>query len=264
MSNNADPANEASAAAAQTWDPARYARNARFVADLAGAAVELLAPQAGERILDLGCGDGALSVKLQEMGVEVVGVDASAEQIEAARAAGVAARVMDGQALDFSGEFDAVVSNAAMHWMNRDPDAVIAGVHRALRPRGRFVAEFGGYANCAAARVALYAALRHRGCDPEAANPWYFPSPAEYGARLARGGFAVDSIELVPRLTRLPGDITGWLDTFADSFFNLLPEAEREPARQEVRALLLPMLCDGEGTWHVDYMRLRFSAHLPD
>ena len=124
----------------QTWDPDRYARNARFVADLGAPVVELLAPRAGERILDLGCGDGVLTAKLASLGCHVIGVDASAQQIDAARKLGLDARVMNGEALDFDSEFDAVFSNAALHWM-RDPAKVIAGVHRALTPHGRFVGD---------------------------------------------------------------------------------------------------------------------------
>src|SRR5512138_2182814 len=129
---------------AQTWDPERYARNARFVSDLGAPVVELLAPRPGERILDLGCGDGALTEKLVALGCEVIGVDGSAEQVAGARRRGIDARVADGQALDFDGEFDAVFSNAALHWMKR-ADAVVDGVWRALRPGGRFVAECGGH-----------------------------------------------------------------------------------------------------------------------
>ncbi len=110
--------------ASQTWDPERYARNARFVSDLATAVVELLNPHPGEPILDLGCGDGVLTAKLAAMGCSVVGVDGSRAQIEAARKLGLDARVMDGERLSFDSEFDAVFSNAALHWM-RNPGAVI-------------------------------------------------------------------------------------------------------------------------------------------
>ena len=143
----------------QSWDPEGYARNARFVADLGAPVVELLAPQAGERVLDLGCGDGALTAKLAAMGCDVIGVDASAPQIEAARKLNVDARVMDGELLDFDGEFDAVFSNAALHWMRNQPDKVIAGVHRALKPAGRFVAELGGHGCVNKIKTALVAAL---------------------------------------------------------------------------------------------------------
>ncbi|MGH7897359.1 MAG: class I SAM-dependent methyltransferase, partial [Candidatus Binatia bacterium] len=132
----------------QSWDPERYARNARFVSDLGAPVVELLAPVAGERILDLGCGDGVLSKKLADLGCEIVGVDGSAGQVAAAQALGIDARVVDGEKLAFENEFDAVFSNAALHWMKRADD-VIAGVWRALRPGGRFVAECGG-AGCVA------------------------------------------------------------------------------------------------------------------
>src|SRR2546430_1639068 len=108
----------------QTWDPERYARHARFVSDLGMPVVDLLAPQPGERILDVGCGDGALTVKLVERGCQVVGVDGSARQVEAARALGIDAHVMDAQELAFEGEFDAVFSNAAMHWMKRADDVI--------------------------------------------------------------------------------------------------------------------------------------------
>ena len=148
----------------QTWDPNRYAQNARFVAYLGAPLIELLAPQPGERILDLGCGDGALTEKLAACGCTVVGVDGSAEQIAAARQRGLDARVMNGEALDFDRDFDAVFSNAALHWMKR-VDAVIDGVRRALKPGGRFVAEMGGAGCVAKVREALTMALRLRGID---------------------------------------------------------------------------------------------------
>ena len=248
----------------QSWDPARYARNARFVADLGAPVLELLAPRPGERILDLGSGDGALTEKLRDLGVDVLGVDASAEQVAAARARGLAAEVVDGEALAFGPEFDAVFSNAALHWMKRDPDAVIAGVRRALRPGGRFIAEMGGYMNVAAVRVALYAVLRQRGYDPVRADPWYFPSPDEYARRLARGGFVVDSIALIPRRTPLPGDIRDWLDTFAESFLAEAPASEHAGLKDDVADLVEPMLRDADGNWHTDYVRLRFAARLAE
>ncbi len=244
----------------QTWDPERYARNARFVADLGAPVVELLAPRAGERILDLGCGDGALTVKLVEMGCDVVGVDASAPQIEAAKRVGLNVRVMDGENLSFENEFDAVFSNAALHWMRNAPDKVIAGVHRALKAGGRFVAECGGYGCVAKIKGALVAALNRRGIDGEAASPWYFPTVEDYSQRLASGGFAPTYIALIPRPTPLPGDVTAWLETFAENFTRPLPPEDRPAFLAEVQEALRPQLCDAEGKWTADYVRLRFSA----
>ena len=247
----------------QTWDPERYARNARFVADLGAPVVELLAPRADERILDLGCGDGVLTAKLAAMGCDVIGVDASPPQIEAARKLGVDARVMDGENLAFANEFDAVFSNAALHWM-RDPDKVIAGVRRALRPQGRFVAEFGGHGCVAKIKKALVDALNRRNINGEAAVPWFFPTVEDYSQRLAKAGFAINYIALIPRLTPLPGDVTAWLETFAESFTAPLPPADRPAYLAEVQEDLRPQLCDAQGKWTADYVRLRFSARKQD
>ena len=247
--------------AGQRWDPARYQRNAGFVARLGEPLLELLAPQPQERILDLGCGDGALTALLARR-AEVIGVDASAEQVAAARARGLAAEVADGASLDFAGEFDAVFSNAALHWM-RDPDAVIAGVWRALKPGGRFVAECGGAGNVETVRRALAEALARHGIDAEAANPWYFPSAEEYRVRLERHGFAVASIALIPRPTRLPGSLADWLDTFAESFLATVPPQTRPSLKHEVEETLRGRLTDAAGAWTVDYVRLRFNALKP-
>lgn len=257
MSEQSDPAG---AAATQTWQAERYATNARFVADLGAPVLNLLAPRPGERILDLGCGDGALTLKLAEAGANVLGVDSAEELLAAARKLGLEVRAMDGHALDFAGEFDAVFSNAALHWM-LDPDAVIAGVHRALKPGGRFVGEFGGHGNVAACVVALMAVLNARGYDGPSRRLWFFPSAEAYAARLRRHGFHIDSIELIPRPTPLPTGMRGWLDTFGENFFAVLPEADREAAVDEVLALLAPALCDEAGNWTADYVRLRFAAH---
>lgn len=243
----------------QTWNPELYARNARFVSDLGMPVVELLAPQPGERILDLGCGDGALTAKLVALGCEVVGVDSSPEQVAAAVRLGLDARVMDGHALNFDGEFDAVFSNAALHWMRR-PDEVIAGVARALRPGGRFVGECGGAGNIQAVVDALFAVLRQRGIDPKPLNPWYYPDADEYRGRLEAHGFRVRSIALFPRPTPQPGDISRWLETFAGAFLSAVPEAARPDLIAELREALRPALLNTDGTWVVDYVRLRFVA----
>jgi len=246
----------------QTWDPERYARNARFVSDLGMPVVHLLAPRPGERILDLGCGDGVLAARLMEMGCKVVGVDGSEMQVAAARKLGVDARVMTGETLQFRDEFDAVFSNAALHWMLQ-PDEVIAGVWRALRCGGRFVAEMGGHGNVETIRVALVDALHRRGIHGESLMPWFFPSVEDYSARLRKAGFVISYISLFPRPTRLPGDITSWLENFAGNFLRALPAAERPAYITDVGEALRPKLCDASGDWTADYVRLRFAAQKP-
>lgn len=221
--------------------------------------MELLAPKPAERILDLGCGDGVLTLKLSQLGCQVVGVDSSPEQVAAARRLGLDARVADGEKLDFSAEFDAVFSNAALHWMKRADD-VLASVHAALKPGGRFVGELGGQGCVQTIRNALVAALRRRGIDGESRVPWYFPTPGDYASRLERAGFRVDSMVLFPRPTPLPGDVTGWLETFGESFTRALPPEARRAYLEEVRAALEPQLRDAGGTWIADYVRLRFTA----
>lgn len=249
-------------AAGQEWDAGRYAAHARFVTELGAPVVELLAPQPGERILDLGCGDGVLSARLAQLGCTIVGVDADPDMVRAAQALGVDARLGDGLCLPFVGEFDAVFSNAALHWMKADPDAVIAGVARALRPGGRFVGEMGGHGNVAAVSVALLAALAHRGVDGVAAIPWYFPTIAQYRARLERQGFAVGQIELLPRSTALPTGMARWLETFAGPMLEGIAPAEHEAVRAEAVELLRTVLRDDEDRWTADYVRLRFAAVL--
>ena len=247
----------------QHWDPDRYARNARFVADLGMPVLDLLAPRSGERILDLGCGDGALTEKIAERGIDVVGVDASPDQVEAARRRGLDAKVMDVRALTFQNEFDAVFSNAALHWVQQ-PEAVIAGVRRSLKQGGRFVGEMGGHGNVEAVCRALYTTLENRGLDPSTSDPWYFPTPEAYSTILREGGFNVRSIELFERPTRLPGHVTDWLQTFAESFLNRVETDARPQLLTEIAEALRPRLRAADGVWTVDYVRLRFFAERED
>jgi SAM-dependent methyltransferase len=136
---------------------------------------------------------------------------------------GLTVRKMDGHALDFVSQFDAVFSNAALHWM-RKPKLVIAGVYRALRSRGRFVAELGGHGNVAAIATAMRAVSRARNGDPSLLAPWFFPTVDEYSRHLTEAGFSVKEIALVPRPTPLKTGMDGWLRTFGRSFFDQFPE----------------------------------------
>ncbi|MEM9146658.1 MAG: methyltransferase domain-containing protein [Pseudomonadota bacterium] len=242
------------------WSSDDYARNARFVTDLGSATLALLNPQPGERILDLGCGDGVLTLKIAAAGAKVIGVDASADMVAAAQSRGVEASVCDAHTLEVDGPFDAVFSNAAMHWMTK-PDAVIAGVARALRLGGRFVAEFGGHGNVAAIRTALIAVLaRDHGIDTDLRDIWYFPSVDEHRERLSKGGFDVEEIELIPRPTPVAAGIEAWLKTLAAPAMAKLPEAAQSEAAAAVAHLLAPALEDHAGRWTADYVRLRFRA----
>jgi trans-aconitate methyltransferase len=246
----------------QHWDPDTYARNARFVSDLGAGVFSLLAPQPGERVLDLGCGDGALTEKLVASGCRVIAVDSSAKQVGAARARGLDARRGHAETLPFQAEFDAVFSNAVLHWIP-DAGAAIASVHRALKPGGRFVAEFGGAGCVQTVRLALIAAANRRGLDGAALDPWFFPTDAAYRALLEAQGFVVRAITLFARPTPLPGDITDWLETFAQPFLGAVPPEDRAAFIQEVRDAVAPALFDPVSGWCADYIRLRFAAERP-
>jgi SAM-dependent methyltransferase len=248
---------------AQTWDPNAYARDGAFVHGLAGGVLEWLAAQPGERILDLGCGDGRLTARLTAAGANVVGVDASAAMVRAAKALGVTAVEASAEKLPYSdASFDAVFSNAALHWV-RDQDAMMAEVLRVLKPGGRFVAEMGGHGNIAAIRVALIAVLERHGFGGTEDGVNYYPTPEGYTRRLEQHGFKVERMGLIPRPTPLEkGGMAGWLNTFRRGVLDKLPEASRPQVVDETCALLAPALRDEDGNWIADYVRLRFIARV--
>jgi trans-aconitate methyltransferase len=246
----------------QSWNPTVYAEIGAFVPRLGAGVLGWLDPQPGERILDLGCGDGQLTAKIAEAGADAVGVDASEAMVDSARKRGIDARVCNAEALPFVSEFDAVFSNAALHWM-RNQDAMLAGVKRALRPGGRFVAEMGGHGNIASIQVALAAVLMRHGLSREfnVEQINYFPTPESYRARLEKHGFAVEEIQLIPRLTPLgESGMHGWLMIFRRGVLEAIPEALRPAVIDETVALLEPVLRDEQGNWTADYVRLRFMA----
>ncbi len=246
------------------WDPQAYATHAAFVPALGNAAFELLGATPGERILDLGCGDGVLTERLVAAGATVVGVDADPAMIAAAQAKGLDARLGDGRRLAFGPEFDAVFTNAALHWMG-EPAPVVAGVARALKPGGRFVGEFGGHGNIAAIRVAVRAVLTARGYRVPPYEESYYPTAPEFRAALEAGGLVVDGTWIVPRPTPLASGMGAWLQTFRGGFIDAagVPPDKRAQVIEDTRALLRPILADSAGNWTADYVRLRFAARKP-
>ena len=256
----------------QTWNSTQYAENGGFVASMATEVVDLLDPRPGERILDAGCGNGSLTALLAASGASLRGVDASASMVRAARGLGLTVDHADLTELCYNAEFDAVFSNAALHWIPlASQPAALACLHRALRPGGRLIAEMGGQGNIAAIRTALAAVLPRYGVDPEIAAASFYPAPEHYCQLLEAAGYKVRTITLHPRPTPLPGGSDGmerWLHTFRNGIFDLLPDqSTRQTALAETVALLRPILfdsrqnlADASALWSADYVRLRFYA----
>lgn len=245
------------------WAVATYDSAFGYVSAHGAPLIDLLDPQPGEKIIDLGCGTGALSAEIAARGALVLGIDGKPELITQARMLNSDLSFVVGDAHDFttSESFDAVASNGALHWMTRDPDAVIAQVHAALRPGGRFVAEMGGAGNCAELIAAMLTAWREFGlAEPEL--PWYFPTPAEYAGRLEDGGFTVRLLEYFDRPTRMsegPGGAADWVRIFAADPLADVPLDLIGPLLERINVLAAPALRRESG-WVADYVRLRFAA----
>ena len=246
----------------QTWDTAAYAATGRFVADLAGPVVELLNPQPGEAILDLGCGDGELTQRIAASGAAMTGVDSSPTMVAEARARGL--NVYEGsiRTAVYESEFDAVFSNAALHWMP-DAEAVIAAVHRSLKPGGRFVAEMGGHGNLATQLEGLRAAVFAAGHEaPRLAEHLFFPTIPQYGAILEANGLELRHAMLLDRPTPLDGGEAGlrnWILQFGMHVLEVVPEPQRDAVIRDCESRLRAKLWDGT-QWVADYRRLRFVA----
>jgi trans-aconitate 2-methyltransferase len=239
-----------------SWDTELYEARHGFVWRLGEGVVELLKPQAGERILDLGCGPGQLTKKIAESGAEVVGLDASPEMIGQARQNYPELRfvLQDAAAMNYESEFDAVFSNAALHWM-LDPVAVVRGVSRALKTGGRFVAEMGGKGNIQTIVSAIHGVVsKYR---PIPASRQYYPSVSEYTTILEAHGLEVRTAQLFDRPTPLEGDagMENWISQFKMYYFEGLPAAALSEAVADLRGKLR-----NEKGWYADYRRLRFEA----
>ena len=246
----------------QRWLAARYASNARFVSNMANPLLDLLAAKKGEMILDLGCGDGVLTKLICDTGATAIGVDSSIDQIIATRKLGIQVVAMDGHNLAFKPIFDAILTNAALHWMT-SPKEVISGMWRSLKPGGRLVGEMGGAGNIKAITQAIYDVLGRRELENKASFPWYFPDLKEYKEQLETQGFDVKYIEQFSRPTPLPGKLENWIDTFGEHFLFILSEDDRIKFKEEVTEVLRPELYNPYNRWVADYVRLRFSATRP-
>jgi trans-aconitate methyltransferase len=245
------------AASTSKWNAADYARVGGFVAELGGAALDLLDPQRGERILDIGCGEGTLTQKIVERGATVLGIDNSPEMITAARAKGIDAVLLDVADMTFSSEFDAVFSNATLHWVLEKEQSARA-IFRALKTGGRFAGEMGGEGNLRKLRDALDEELIIRGYVPpiEASN-WY-ASPEEFAAVYEAAGFEQIDARLMERPTRVDHGVNEWVTTFRRGWLDRaqVPEAER--------AEIGTAVADRVGSNIADYVRLRFIMRKPN
>ena len=243
-------------ASTSKWDAADYARVGSFVAELGGAALDLLDPKEGERILDVGCGEGTLTLKIIERGATVLGIDNSAEMIAAARSKGVDALLLPAEDMQFFAEFDAAFSNATLHWVLAKEQAGRA-IFRALKPGGRFAGEMGGEGNLENLREALDEELIIRGYVPpvEASN-WY-ASPGEFATVYEAAGFREVDARLIQRPTQIDHGVAAWVTTFRKGWLDRaqVPEGERD----EVGAAV----ADRVGSNVADYVRLRFIMRKP-
>ena len=244
------------AASTSKWNAADYARVGGFVAELGAAALDLLDPQRGERILDVGCGDGTLTKRIAERGATVTGIDDSLEMIRAAHANGVDALVVDAADMHFDSEFDAAFSNAALHWMPQK-EAVASGIFAALKPGGRFAGEMGGEGNIAKLREELDTELVIRGYVPPSENDNWYPSPEEFAGVYEAAGFEQVDARLIERPTALEHGIAEWVTTFRRGWLDRAGVPEQE--RSDIGAAV----ADRFGSNIADYVRLRFVMRKP-
>ncbi len=244
-------------ASTSQWDAADYARVGGFVPALGAAALELLDPQPGEAILDVGCGDGALTQQILERGATVVGIDNSLSMIGAARSRGLDARLMDAAQLKFAEAFDAVFSNATLHWV-LDKERAARAIWFALKPGGRFAGEMGGEGNLANLRQALDDELVARGYGPPTYAANWYPGVEEFSAIYETAGFKDIDAELIERPTPLEHGVAAWVLTFRAGWLDRasVPHEERQAIADAVAARV--------ATDTADYVRLRFIMRKPN
>ena len=243
------------------WNPELYQSSHAFVYQHGRGLVELLAPQAGEQILDAGCGTGQLTNEIAQAGAEVLGIDNSAAMIEQARKnyPALEFRQADVRELPFRNQFDAVFSNAVLHWV-KEADRAAAAIAAALKPGGRFVAEFGGHGNTRAFLQSIWSAMEAMGC--ERMLPWFYPTVGEYASVLERHGFEVRFATLFDRPIALEGGAAGlarWIDMFGGPFVKAAGEERKAELIRRTEEQARPKL-DEDGGWKMDYRRLRVLA----
>lgn len=248
-----------------TWNAEQYDQSFAFVSQFGATVLDWLDPKAGEVIIDLGCGSGDLTLQLVEKGADVIGIDASEDMLELARAKAPKARFshQDGHVFKVAQQVDAIFSNAALHWMTK-PKQVIASISQALRTGGRFVAEFGGKGNIGPIAESIKQALQAHGHHEAASfTPWYFPSISEYSSLLEAQGLEVRQAQLIDRPTLLSGGdqaVEIWLNMFASSCFQGLSAEEIQKLYAEIKEHLRPSMYKGYGQWVAQYRRIRVMA----
>ncbi|WP_233522644.1 class I SAM-dependent methyltransferase [Peribacillus glennii] len=242
------------------WDANLYDGSHSFVSKFGEDLVELLAPFRGERILDLGCGTGDLANKLHEMGVHVIGIDKSENMVRNAKEKypHITFTVQDAEKLTLDREFEAVFSNAALHWI-KQPEHALSGIYNALKQGGRFVAEFGGKGNVQTISDEIEIQLTKSGLhDKPGQFPWYFPSIGEYSTLMEKAGFRVILAQHFNRPTQLEGDrgLRNWIEMFASSMFENVSGEIKELILTNVEENLKDVLFQ-DGGWIADYKRIR-------
>ncbi len=240
------------------WNAKRYEEDAKFVRDLGDEVIALLEPKAGERILDLGCGEGSLTLKIVESGAVVTGIDSSYAMVEKSRAKGIEAYVRSARELDFYEAFDAVFSNAVLHWVPQAED-VAEGVYRSLKGGGRFVAEFGGEGNVATIMNAIEKLFDDHPEWGVFENRWYFPSAQAYRQVLEQAGFREVHTQIIPRPVPIKS-IENWLELFGEGIMKEMSNDQRRDFRSKLTDMLRSKLYDVDRGWWADYVRIRVKA----
>jgi len=240
------------------WNADKYNKHANFVSNLAFPVIDLLELKKNESILDLGCGDGTLAVEMEKLGANVIAVDLSENMVSKTKEKGIQSFVMSATELTFENEFDAVFSNAVLHWV-KDADKAIKKILKSLKSDGRFIAEFGGYGNIKYLTDAMQEVFNNNKEFGSFNNPWYFPKDTDYKQLLEQNGFNVEYIKLIPRPTKID-DMSNWLDIFANGIISHLTEEQQKQFKQEVRVILEPKIYSNKDGWVADYVRLRLKA----